>query len=659
METLKHWSLHECIVVCLLFTTVGKACEAPSSPECFRRTAESPEYRCEWSMNKTTESDVTFDLYMNNVHRNKNAPKETWIIITKDELGIVEEEYDIWVEARIGNSSCASTKRPVVLSHTVKYEAPKHISMSWLQNNLSLNWTASEKHPAAAEILLRRDAHRTDSWKHITTNTTSDTSMHHVLVENLLKDTVYQVKIRHRSTKALNPLWSDWSPVVIVPAELEQKPEVTMNITLSNGTRKVALTWKKMPHAATYSLNDTQSSNGCTCKKIRDYPINTTETTYTTFVSYSAVKIFVNGRNAAGSSPPAILQIPAVPAAGLKICDNTSDLHERLKKKTYVELYELQDGDSRPENVTHLTAKSTKKERMDMKDYVRYLYFKHKCVGRKLQTVTMCIYYQKEDAPQREPQNFTAFSETHTSSNLSWKAIPSADQRGFLTHYSLCSVKDSSQDERKECHKISASVMKYRLGNLTQGTKYHVSLVGVTRVGEGPEATVTINTPPEKPVNVLWSLCLLILFFLLTTLCTCILKRIKENIFPAVPTPVIPDFIPFQPESQDFLERKEEVDEMTLLQLHPEGKSVPEDAEESAVLAGEWEEDTDEDEDNERWDSRMSGESSDEGLSPGSTGEALRSSREGEITDVEQLDNEIAMLIYKKGLVFHVKRDSL
>ena len=54
-------------------------------------------------------------------------------------------------------------------SSTVKYEAPKHISMSWLKNNLSLSWTASEKHPAAAEILLRRDAHRTDSWGKVRT----------------------------------------------------------------------------------------------------------------------------------------------------------------------------------------------------------------------------------------------------------------------------------------------------------------------------------------------------------------------------------------------------------------------------------------------------------------------------------------------------------
>lgn len=37
-------------------------------------------------------------------------------------------------------------------------------------------------------------------------------------VENLLKHTAYEVQIRHRSIWVLNPLWSDWSPVVTVPA---------------------------------------------------------------------------------------------------------------------------------------------------------------------------------------------------------------------------------------------------------------------------------------------------------------------------------------------------------------------------------------------------------------------------------------------------------
>ncbi|XP_063747661.1 leukemia inhibitory factor receptor-like isoform X3 [Eleginops maclovinus] len=667
MEPLKRWGLlHECIAVWMLFTTVskGSTCEAPSSPECFTRTTEGSFYRCEWSMNKTTESDVKYDLYFDRLNYKKKIKKigikETWKRITKEEFGILQESYDIWVEAHIGNSRCASTRSSVVLSHTgVKYEAPKHISMSWLKNNLSLSWTAAEEHPAAAEILLRRDAHITESWEKKTTNTTSDTLIYHVLVVNLSNDSAYQVQIRHRPIKALNPLWSDWSPVVIVPAELEQKPEVNMKITLSNGTRKVALTWKMMPHAVNYSVSDTQSSKGCPCKKKQD-PINTTKTSYTTFVSYSAVNISVIGRNAVGCSPPAILQLPAVPAAELKICDNV-DL--RKKKKTCHELYELQDEHSRPENVMILTGRSKTKEnkqiRMSIKDYVRYLYFEHKCEDRKPCTVKMCLYYEKENVPLREPQEFMAFGETYTSTNLSWKAIPSADQRGFLTHYSLCSVKVSSDDGHKECHNISASVMKYRLGNLTPGAKYNVSLVGVTGVGEGPEATVTVNTLPEKPVNVWWSLCLLFLFFMLSTLCTCILKRIKDKIFPAVPTPVIRDFIPYQPESQDFLERKEEVHELTLLQLHQERKSVPEDAEESTVPAGEWEDGTDEYKDNERWDSRTSGGSSDECFSPFSTEEALKGFREGKITDVEQLDNEIAMLIYRKGLVFDVKRDSL
>lgn len=39
----------------------GSACEAPLSPQCFRKNADDSVYRCEWSMN-TTESDVTFIL---------------------------------------------------------------------------------------------------------------------------------------------------------------------------------------------------------------------------------------------------------------------------------------------------------------------------------------------------------------------------------------------------------------------------------------------------------------------------------------------------------------------------------------------------------------------------------------------------------------------
>ncbi|KAM9358382.1 interleukin-12 receptor subunit beta-2 [Symphorus nematophorus] len=646
----------------LLHVDRGSTCEAPSSPQCFRRKTDENIYMCEWSMN-TTKSDVMFDFYYNETHLGsfeKNMAK-----FLEEEFAITLRPAYIWVEARVGNSErCTSTKRFITIGHTVKYDAPRNISMSWLKNNLSLSWIAAEKDPALAEVRFRRHEHPTESWENRQTNTSSGSLKYQVIVANLSQHTAYKVQIRHRSRKAKNPLWSDWSPVVDVPAELEQKPEVTIKTTLLNGTRRVMLTWKPMPHAAavtavTYSLTDTQSSHGCPCGK-RKHPISTQLHKHTTNVLYSAVNISVIARNAAGYSPPAIIQIPAKRPADLKICDKT--LLDEKFQKTCLELYELQDGDLSQENVITLTArnnKERKKIRKTLKDYIRYLYFEHRCDGRKSQipkTVKMCLFYQKEGVPV-SPQGFSASSETHSSVMLSWKAIPTVDQRGFLTHYSLCGMKISSKDEPEVCYNISASLTKHRLENLTPASKYNISLAGVTRAGEGPKAMIPITTLPEKPVNVWWSLSLLFVFFFISTTCTFILKKIKNKIFPPVPTPVIPAFTPHQPESQAMLERKEEVHDLMLLQLHPESKPVPEDAEEMPVSGGECDDGSDEDTDNERDDSRMSGGGSDECLSPSSTDEALRSSREEEMTDLEQVDNEIAMLIYRNGLVFDVKTD--
>ncbi|XP_022593671.1 interleukin-12 receptor subunit beta-1 isoform X2 [Seriola dumerili] len=665
METLKCWSSLHGYVMFIFLTTVskGSACEAPSSPECFRKNSEQSVYMCEWSMN-TTESDVIFDLYFNEMKFGNI--KETYFEIA-EELLIRHRSVNIWVEAHVGNFSCMSPRKSVVLGDTVKFETPQIISVSWvknnsLRNNISLIWKAAENHQASAEVRFRRDGHPTESWEKISTYTTMMTAQsspqvptsqkgltpeYKVIVVNLLKHSAYQFQIRHRSTQAQNPLWSKWSPVLMVPAELEHEPEVNIKTKVVNGTREVALTWKPMPHAAavggvTYWLEDTQSSHGCPCKRTKTSRHHNNTVIY---VSYSAVNISLTARNAVGYSPSALIEVPAIPAADLKTCDNMT-LDEKLNKKTCKQWYELRDQDSRPQNVITLAK---------MQDYVRYLHFEHTCDNEKPRTVKMCLFYKKEGAPQREPQVFAAINDAHNSAILSWKATASEHQRGFRTHYSLCSMKISSQEGQEECRNISASLTKYHLENLAPGAKYNISLAAVTRAGEGPKAIISIYTQPEKQMNVWLSFGLLIAFFLGTTMCTVILKRIKNKIFPPVPKPVIPDFNLFQPENQEILEGKEEVNDLTLLQLHPKVKSVPEDAGETTTLRGEWDHGSDKDMENERGDSRMSGGTSDE--SPGSTDQALRSSREGEITDLEQVDNEIAMLIYRNGLVFDVKVD--
>lgn len=49
--------------------------------------------------------------------------------------------------------------------------------------------------------------------------------------------------------------------------------------------------------------------------------------------------------------------------------------------------------------------------------------------------------------PLTEPQSFNISGESSNSVNLSWEAIPIGKRRGFLSHYSLCSLKINSEQK--------------------------------------------------------------------------------------------------------------------------------------------------------------------------------------------------------------------
>lgn len=101
-----------------------------------------------------------------------------------------------------------------------------------------------------------------------------------------------------------------------------------------------------------------------------------------------------------------------------------------------------------------------------------------------------------------------------------------------------------------------------------------------------------------------------------------------------------------------MIERNGETDELMLQQLHSEDKPGPTDPEETTFLGGDW--DTEKDGDTgDRSDSRLS-EVHGEDSSPAP---AVGRARETEENDLEQVDNEIAMLIYRNGLVFDMKTD--
>lgn len=100
-------------------------------------------------------------------------------------------------------------------------------------------------------------------------------------------------------------------------------------------------------------------------------------------------------------------------------------------------------------------------------------------------------------------------------------------------------------------------------------------------------------------------------------------------------------------------ERKEEVHELTLHQIVPEQKSVSEET----SFRREWDDRTNEPLEAER---RDSAGSDDERSSLDSTDPTLRETKMTELEQVtrEQVENELATLIYKNGLVFDVKSES-
>lgn len=102
-----------------------------------------------------------------------------------------------------------------------------------------------------------------------------------------------------------------------------------------------------------------------------------------------------------------------------------------------------------------------------------------------------------------------------------------------------------------------------------------------------------------------------------------------------------------------MLDRPEEMDELRVYELHQESKLTPESAEENLVR-GEWYEDMDEDTEGDSTDLRVLEHYRDECLN--STHPALKKSRSG--AGKVDLANEIAMLIYRNGLVLDVKTDS-
>lgn len=529
-----------------------------------------------------------------------------------------------------GTSKCTSEKITVTLQDIIKYENPQNVSVKWSQNNLTLQWNAPETHGAAVEIWHRKDP--TQQW--INLNKTAEPKKQYELtLWNLGKPSARHLQMRQKSTKAKSPLWSDWSNILALPIEF-----VKISKKLMNGTRRLTLRWKPVPSSDGDVVSYKVETHSCCHGQMHQY--KTTKTFYFIDESYSAINISVKAVNVVSSSPPALFYVRPENPPNIKLCEKPTP-SQKMKKRVCREWYELQDGRMKVDTVITLTStKSTTRQQKEreLQEFTPYVYFEHQCFKKPF-TRKWCLYYKKQGLPVGHPPNFINSAGSPTSATLCWEPIPTKEQCGLITHYVLCFVMTSATGQ-PDCRNISSSLKSYTIKNLAPGTKYNISLKGVTSVGEGPQANITINTEHEKPYNVWLSFGLLIGFFFLSILFSFVFRRIKNKLLPPVPVPMIPEFIAYQSEVQDLLESKEEVHHVTLIQRHPE--CIPPDTVEHLSRTS----DEGLEKEKEEVDQCSNSEDNDDSVKDST----------GQPTDLVQ--NEIALLIYRNGLVFDVNMDS-
>nr|XP_046149043.1 interleukin-6 receptor subunit beta-like isoform X1 [Oncorhynchus gorbuscha] len=665
MEAKEHWFLPGFLVLAMVIAQ-GTTSKYRSSHQCYKKTEKATTYTCEWTKSGSMQN-ATYELFYkrsNSTENKKSLGKnqQSYIFVNDDKV-LEKVPVDLWVVAYMGNWSCQSLSISVRLNESVKYEAPQNMSMSRSSSNLTLSWVNKEevKNHMPEDVVLEVKFRRLEKTSGIWNTTETEVKQAMVTMENLQNQYMYQLQVRQKSKHVKRPLWSDWTPILDVPTEIQNPTEVKWTVEdFNNGTRLLNLTWGTPPYPVSVGqVNYNLSLHIWPCQLKRKNHTNITTTELSVYVTYSAVSGYIFAFNKVGKSSQTHILVPAkhltYPRKSWPDDKLIPHNYTPRLKNSCLEWYKLTDGETQPAKVNiskimNGTVEETLKSiRQKMDDYVRYFYLIHKQTDGKPQTTEMRLMYKKEGAASKAPENFTVNVVTN-SAVLHWKPIPVQDQQGFLTHYEVCytrSQNNGAHIEIKKCHNISASKTEYLIQNLTPESEYNIYLAGATAAGSGRNISIHILTKPQHKSITGWKITgKIVLIAILITICLFIIKRHKSKIFPPIPRPMVAESKNYRATTQDMYEIKEEVHE---LQLHDKSSQDP-NPEEATLL------EVCEDENE-----KSLGDSS----TPDGVSDPLTSDFKGQVLSLEtadpnqgEIDCEVTMLMYRNGLVFDMKADS-
>ncbi|KAL1022657.1 hypothetical protein UPYG_G00030590 [Umbra pygmaea] len=543
MEAKDQWFLKTFLAIAMVIAP-GKTNTCNSSPQCYKTTEEASTYICEWKSMK----NATYELFYRRSNSTRSLPcsertQNNYCCVNEEEM-YSKVYVDIWVVVNIGNQSCISPISTVRLEESVKYNAPKNVSMSRSSSTLNISWNNDNGNPcdedgeqtykngAEIEVKYRRREVPSETWN--TIKEVVEKAM--FTLKDLQPQSVYQLQVRHKSNQKI-PLWSNWTPILNVSTEIQNPPEVIYTLNdFNNGTRLLKLTWGTPPYPDSMEqVNYNLSLNIWPCQPKRNaifHFVNATE--FSVLVTYSAVSgsIFAFNKVGKSSRKDFVVQAKHLTSPNKSWCDTPIQctyVHSLNKCCLAWNKLTVTKTDRHIQRLNGTVNATLEIIRKAMDDYVPYYYLVHCNTEERPHTTEMGLMYKKEGAPRSKPKDFTS-KKTHNSAMLHWKPIPLPEQQGFLTHYTVCYTKNGQNKEAKstdtECHNTSASAKDYLLQNLTPGTLYEVSVAGATAAGLGPNSITSFMTNAQDLYKGWIKYCFIFLFtIIIITAFVFIIKR--------------------------------------------------------------------------------------------------------------------------------------
>ncbi|XP_029422925.1 interleukin-31 receptor subunit alpha [Nannospalax galili] len=389
----------------------------------------------------------------------------------------------------------------------------------------------------------------------------------------------YAVVLRYRTNES--SIWSNWSKEKMGMTEEEAPYGLELWRVLrpadTEGKRKVLLLWKKARGAPIL-----EKTLGYNISYFPENNTNLTEVINSTnqhcelLLTGETHWVFVTSYNSLGTSPKAILRIPAVQENTFRCIEGMqARLAEDLllvewqssapKVNTWVVEWLLDSESEFPslswEPVSQAMNWTIKQDKL--KPFSCYNISVYPILGDQVGEPYSIQAYAKEKAPSEGPKVTKVKNIGVKTVTVTWKEIPKSSRNGFINNYTIFYQAEGGKEFSKT---VNSSILQCDLESLTRKTSYTVWVMASTRAGGFNGTVINFKTLSISVAEIIFITSLVgggLLLLIIFTVTSALKKpdRLTHLCCPDVPNPAESSLATWRGDDIKDKSNKEEVDD--------------------------------------------------------------------------------------------------